>query len=160
MAGQCCQRNEGEDTLMGEGGNDELYRGEDNDTYIWNPGDGADLIDETGGTDAIRFGPGIAPGDLSFNLDGYSLYVHVGGETLTLSGQFDMAGSVVERAEVANGSHLSLLGPFAIQGMPGLDYLQGFAGLTRILSGLEGDDELYGSDVNDLLDGGPGDDAL
>ncbi|GGF64566.1 calcium-binding protein [Mameliella alba] len=152
--------NEGDDTLMGEGGNDELYRGEDNDTYIWNPGDGADLIDETGGTDAIRFGPGIAPGDLSFNLDGYSLNVHVGGETLTLSGQFDMAGSVVERAEVANGSHLSLLGPFAIQGTPGLDYLQGFAGLTRILSGLEGDDELYGSDVNDLLDGGPGGDAL
>ncbi|BBU54261.1 hypothetical protein KU6B_05260 [Mameliella alba] len=70
---------------MGEGGSDELYRGEDNDTYIWNPGDGADLIDETGGTDAIRFGPGIAPGDLSFNLDGYSLNVHVGGETLTLN---------------------------------------------------------------------------
>ncbi|ODM46407.1 hypothetical protein A9320_07140 [Ruegeria sp. PBVC088] len=86
--------------------------------------------------------------------------MHVGGETLTLSGQFDMAGSVVERAEVANGSHLSPLGPFAIQGTPGLDYLQGFAGLTRILSGLEGDDELYASGVNDLLDGGPGGGAL
>ena len=48
--------NDGEDILIGGGGNDVLRGGTGNDTYIWNLGDGRDLVQELGegGLDTLQ----------------------------------------------------------------------------------------------------------
>ena len=48
--------NDGDDTLIGGGGNDVLRGGADNDTYVWNLGDGRDLVQEFagGGLDTLE----------------------------------------------------------------------------------------------------------
>jgi Ca2+-binding RTX toxin-like protein len=61
----------GDDVISGGSGNDVLKGGQGKDVYLINPGDGIDVIDAYGATaadrDILRFGEGIAYGDLTFN---------------------------------------------------------------------------------------------
>ena len=43
----------GRDQLIGGGGNDMLFGGDDDDEFIWNPGDGSDVVEGQGGTDGL-----------------------------------------------------------------------------------------------------------
>ena len=45
----------GNDTLNGGAGDDRLYGGAGNDTFIWNPGDGNDIVDGGRGFDTLDF---------------------------------------------------------------------------------------------------------
>ncbi|HET6575770.1 MAG TPA: calcium-binding protein [Fimbriiglobus sp.] len=45
----------GNDQLTGAGGDDQMFGGDDSDTFVWNPGDGSDLIEGESGTDALAF---------------------------------------------------------------------------------------------------------
>ena len=55
------------DTFQGGGGDDRLEGREGNDTFVYNVGDGNDVINEYDGTaDKISFGSGIVSTDLSF----------------------------------------------------------------------------------------------
>ncbi|MBI5108108.1 MAG: putative Ig domain-containing protein, partial [Rhodocyclales bacterium] len=61
---------DGDDILMGGADADQLRGGAGNDVYVFNPGDGADAIDNRdGGNDMIRFGDGVAPADVSLAYD-------------------------------------------------------------------------------------------
>ena len=40
----------GDDRVVGAGGGDDMKGGADNDTLVWNNGDGSDVIDGDGGT--------------------------------------------------------------------------------------------------------------
>ena len=65
----------GNDTLIGGEGDDILYAGPGNDTFIYNVGDGWDVIDyenwtgtsEPGDVDKLVFGAGITANDLTFS---------------------------------------------------------------------------------------------
>ena len=53
------------ETLVGGRGNDRLHGGGGSDTYVWNPGDGSDVIEDYAwGQDVnvLRFGPGVGLG--------------------------------------------------------------------------------------------------
>ena len=71
----------GNDTIIGGKGNDNLNGGEGSDTYVWNLGDGFDVItDRYNETDTIRFGEGISLNQLAFERDNHHLYVYVNGD--------------------------------------------------------------------------------
>lgn len=86
----------GPDLLAGGRGNDVLLGGEGSDTYYFARGDGADAIVESprdsGAPDRIRFGPGIAFGDLTPQVRqsptgaAYAIQVGVGADAVMFTG--------------------------------------------------------------------------
>ena len=72
--------------------NDVLRGGVGNDTYIFNIGDGLDVIDDADGADTVRFGAGITLNYLSFvplsNNDLVINFVGTPDDQITISGQF------------------------------------------------------------------------
>src|SRR5207248_7525088 len=46
---------DGNDTIDGNGGNDLALLGAGDDTFIWDPGDGSDMIEGQDGLDTMRF---------------------------------------------------------------------------------------------------------
>ena len=67
----------GHDTLTGGIDNDTLFGGAGNDTYIFNRGDGQDLICDTAGNDILKFGDNIIESDLLFKQDEYKLTIAI-----------------------------------------------------------------------------------
>ena len=76
----------GNDTIIGNDGNDTLNGGYGNDTYIWNKGNGFDTITDYGldadniKTDKIKFGEGITFEDLSFVRQGNNMHIYVNND--------------------------------------------------------------------------------
>ena len=46
---------DGSDSIDGNGGNDVAFMGADDDTFVWDPGDGSDRIEGQDGADTMRF---------------------------------------------------------------------------------------------------------
>jgi Ca2+-binding RTX toxin-like protein len=46
---------DGNDTIIGGKGNDEVFLGAGNDIFIWNPGEGSDMVEGQGGIDTMQF---------------------------------------------------------------------------------------------------------
>lgn len=155
-----------------------LIGGAGHDTYLFNLGDGFDLIDDVGSPgeeNVVVFGAGIDPGTLSFEYAG-----HGGGLTLKVGNcddalyranfnSFDAtAPRPIESFQFADGTVLTfdqlftwgvrVLGtswvPFG-----GVEHLSGTFADDEIF-GFGRRDELLGLDGNDTLIGGPGDDVL
>ena len=149
--------NDGGDTLTGSSGNDRLYGGDGDD---WLAGRmGKDLIDGGGGIDSISYN-GSDAGVMINLMDG------------TVSGG-SAEGDVIIDIENVQGSHYQdilvgddganrlsgIFGDDELWGNGGDDVLYGQDGADR-LGGGDGDDELLGSNGNDVLDGGSGADRL
>jgi Ca2+-binding RTX toxin-like protein len=45
----------GNDTVDGNGGNDTAFQGDGNDTFVWDPGDGSDIVEGQSGVDTLLF---------------------------------------------------------------------------------------------------------
>ncbi|WP_309293198.1 putative Ig domain-containing protein [Azonexus sp.] len=100
----------GDDTLIGGTGNDYLVGGDGADTYVFNLGDGQDIVVEASGGNVICFGEGILPESLSFvsgsawNGVAYVSVVQIGygdqGDTVLIQG--GLLGNF-EHIEFANG---------------------------------------------------------
>jgi Ca2+-binding RTX toxin-like protein len=106
----------GNDVIQGGAGNDMLDGGSGNDTYVFNIGDGIDIItDEVApaNENCIRFGAGITLADLRVVREPGDLVINVGtnGDTLILRG-FDPTGAtgslVVQTLKFADGSQANL----------------------------------------------------
>ena len=179
----------GDDVLDGGTGNDWLDGGAGSDIYRFGLGSGQDTIssyDETEGkVDAVEFGAGILPADVTLRRSGDNLVMSVAGsaDRLTVSNYFWWDANTgerrVEELRFADGTvwdvaevKRQVLAPTdegevlvafdtddVLDGAGGDDAVYGRAG-DDSLSGGTGADSLYGEEGNDSLDGGEGNDRL
>ncbi|HEX6963091.1 MAG TPA: putative Ig domain-containing protein [Lacipirellula sp.] len=169
----------GDDILIGGAGNDQLVGGEGKDIYIFNRGDGVDVVFDTPATanavDAsiVRFGADLTRRQVKFRPG--SLFLDIGaGEGLHLEGWDSLnpqASPILGRLEFADGDVMTygdvLAQGFDIDGTEEDDdghddahpLLVG-TGVTDRIRGFAGNDELQGWAGNDVLDGGSGNDRL
>lgn len=90
----------GDDILQGGSGDDYLKGGIGNDEYIYDLGDGHDVIEDTSGTaDFIRFGSGISQSDVVFSLE------QNGDLTLSISSD---PGSLISFSRQSTGNLLGI----------------------------------------------------
>lgn len=98
----------------GGSGNDTLNGTYFADTYYFNSGDGADTIDETGGSDYASFadtlvmGAGINALDLIFNKNGNDLAIQRAGsqDRVTVTDWYSDTGNQVEIVALSDGTEL------------------------------------------------------
>ena len=172
-------------TYIGGPGNDTLNGTSRADLYVFNRGDGHDIIKEVevelqpaGQVDVLQFGPGIAPQDVSVTRIGTDLVLKLfnGTDSITIKSWYSTQGATtnqVEEVRFADGtvllaSELTERG-LTLEGTTQGETLNGLSGYSNVLHGLEGNDtlvggtradQLYGGPGNDSLDGGAGDDLL
>ena len=167
----------GSDTLMGEDGSDTLQGGLDadqlsggsgNDVYVFNIGDGADQISDSGSledVDILVFGAGIAAEDVTISGVGSDVILLIGsnGDSIQLSGQMWSKAQAVEEFHFSNGvvwaAEAIAAQLVAAQISNGDDIISG-SGFNDIISAADGNDTVYGSEGNDLVYGGSGNDML
>ncbi|MFM9966962.1 MAG: calcium-binding protein, partial [Burkholderiales bacterium] len=162
----------GADSITGARGNDLLIGDDGSDTYLFNPGDGADTIDEKGmiaigiadmaGVDVIRFAEGITTADvvLERQANGDLKIGYGAQDQITVRGQYNVPGNAIERIEFADGARieaaqLAALAPMAIEGTAADDVLIG-TNDNDTIRGLDGNDVLNGEAGEDRLEGGAG----
>jgi Ca2+-binding RTX toxin-like protein len=169
---------DGRDTFIGGAGDDKLFDRDPGtaDTYIFNLGDGQDVLqDSGGGFDVLRF-PGITPADVfvSKTVDGSDidrdLVVGIRGkrDRVTVDGFFEpnyagILANEIERIEFDDGSAWSLQQILErIEATPGseLDDLMYGTDAGETMDALGGDDTVYGYAGDDTLIGGAGNDDL
>ena len=178
----------GSGTLIGGLGNDRIYGSNGDDVYIFNRGDGQDLITDTGGVDTIRFGDSIRPDDIvikrvgngyGHNLelcikdtdDKVAVYEHFG--TNSYWGSVDNPAVKIERVEFTDGTVWTKEDiddrMHNRTGTDGADTIEAYGkrgvvyhglGGDDWLRGAAGDDKLYGDDGNDTISGGEGNNLL
>ncbi|HHQ4479377.1 TPA: calcium-binding protein, partial [Aeromonas veronii] len=153
-------------TYEGGTGNDTLTGGYAGDTYLFNLGDGADvIIDKAGGsgegfTDELRFGADIAQSDIEVVHVGNDLvFRHINGtDSVTVQNWFTADFSKTYQLEKVtftstgaswNQADLEQM-VLKFTGNAGNDTLYGWSGQDHLLGG-EGNDTLNGGDGNDLL---------
>jgi Ca2+-binding RTX toxin-like protein len=162
----------GNDVINGGAGNDTLDGGAGNDVYLFASGFGQDTITELSGIDTVRFATGIGAADVQLSRDQSNLYLRLmaTGDLVTVAGNFDIAGSAIERVEFADGtawdasvvsaaSYLGTAGPDTFFGTEVNEHMLGLAG-NDDLEGFGGDDVLEGGADADTLQGGAGADTL
>jgi hypothetical protein len=78
----------GNDTVDGNGGADTALLGAGDDTFVWNPGDGSDIVEGQAGTDRMVFNGAAAAEnfDLSANGSRLRLFRNVGNITMDTAG--------------------------------------------------------------------------
>ena len=172
----------GDDRFIGGLGDDTLYGGAGRSTYVYNPGDGSDVIYNGGAQDSagpqgradtgdngansgvftnttrdvIEFGAGITAADVSIEQVGADLILTLtDGETITLR---DFDSNPVEALEFADGS-TQVISSFQGESWTGRGKTWFTSGRDNKFGG-EGDDTLNGRSGNDQLYGGGGDDTL
>jgi Ca2+-binding RTX toxin-like protein len=160
-------------TIQGGKGNDTITGGLLSDTYIFNLGDGADTIADYGtGTDVLRFGAGINPGDitLSASLNGRDLIIsHANGtDKITVSSYF-VAGlggkdNCIEQIQFADGTvwdSTKLATGAVITGTSGNDTIMS-TGMATTIQGGKGNDTITGGLLADtyLFNLGDGSDTI
>ncbi len=165
-----------EDTLAGGLGSDYLSGGGYADTYIFNSGDGQDIVDDDNtfilgsgfvsvdtAPDILRLGEGITSADVSLERVGQSLKLNIGtnGDSVLLQGQNDyyhtgvfgaISNGRIERVEFADGEVWTWqdLNARAIadQTTTGDDTIDGFA-LEDRFEASAGNDTMRGGDSSD-----------
>ena len=165
---------ESNDTLSGGAGNDLLSGGAGDDAYLFNLGDGLDLIaDEATVSEGntLVFGEGITLAGLERRLTfrDNTLIMRIGenGDEVHLANfnpnEADTGPRAVQTFVFADGTILNyeqlVQNTFIIQGDTQDDLLSG-TNITDRLYGYEGFDRLAGNGGQDTLTGGAGDDEL
>ena len=145
-----------DDTLEGATGNDTVEGAGGSDTYVFNLGDGQDIVVNTStghvdDIDALAFGVGITSSDVAFSLNGTDLIIDIvssPGDQITVQ-EFIGRGEI-DRLEFADGAVLSSLDVRNIlaPNTTGNDNITGTTG-NDVLFGNAGDDTLSGSSGSD-----------
>ncbi|MDF0665708.1 MAG: calcium-binding protein [Nitrospira sp.] len=160
----------GRDTLVGGLDNDVLRGGTGHDTYLFNLGDGIDMIEDVaavGEGNLIQFGVGISRNDLIVRHDevARTLIIQVGtsGTDRLVLNNFDLTGAngslVVETLAFADGSTTGINSFFRPTITEGDDTITTAAG-DDVIDALGGDDIVDAGAGNDTIAGGIGNDTL
>jgi Ca2+-binding RTX toxin-like protein len=165
----------GADTLSGGTGMDSLSGDDGDDVYLFDAGDGQDVIKEyafgpsSGGVDTIYFGESLDISDLIVRQAGdpgsigHLVFTFQGSsDKITIWGGINAGSDYrVESVEFSNGSSLSYADLFALSIIPtaGNDLFFGDE-FGNALMGQDGDDTLAGGGGGDTLSGGAGDDVI
>ena len=174
-----------DDTLLGGFGNDVIAGGRGDDLITlsksagafgadlvqFNLGDGHDtvLAAQTGGY-TLRFGPGIAAGDVYF-IPAVGVAIHGVSDQIIgrLPDRIEFADGLVWDAEMIEAVRLGEpVVAMTLHGTDGADTMQGRGGADALfgeagndsLAGVGGDDTLYGGLGSDTLNGGLGSNVL
>ena len=162
----------GNDTLIGGAGNDVLYGGWDNDTYVFNLGDGNDVIEDyvasssNSKADKVIFGAGISADDIVLSRSGDNMIIKYSeNDSITIVNQYSNGYYWVENFEFADGTKLTvndlLNTSLKIKGSGVIkDFDGGYGTRNTTLVGSDEADEIYGYSGNDTLIGGAGNDVL
>ena len=146
---------DGSDIITGNQGNDILNGGNDDDTYIWNLGDGFDTItDEHGEFDIISFGENIAYEDLTFSRVGDDLHINVNANSnqgMKIVDFYKYDANKIEYLEFSDGSLYDIATSPLVWSLSNGD---------DTVSGTDYDDTIYGNGGNDTISAGNGDDTL
>ena len=158
------------DIIEGKAGNDTLQGGLGGDIYVFNVGDGTDVITDvgtTGETDVLQLGAGITPASVQIERGTVSFWdmrlVLGGSDEITVTAHWNDANSVLEEIRFDDGTvwteadtrlqylaqHTSDLG----------ETVNGFL-VDDVIDAKGGDDSIYAYDGDDTLIGGAGDDFL
>lgn len=160
----------GHDVYTGGGGNEYLWDASSvsNDVYHFGAGDGSDVIDDYGGTDAIILGPGITEDGLRVRSTGAYLEFRLNsGEKVTVWSMFDESTGAlngnkgIESIVFSDGTQWGVgrIRSESLKTSSASDVVYGFEN-DDVLDGGDGDDRLYGRNGNDTLAGGIGHDRL
>ena len=168
----------GNDILRGGLGADELHGGEGDDIYVFNLGDGTDLIEEWGeesDMDVLVFGAGISASVVAVASDGDEgiiLTIGSNGDAIQIVHQMAASNDAVEEIRFADGTVWTAAdiagalidgqssdGDDEIFGLSSDDIIHARGGDDTI-DGQDGDDVIYGDDGNDVLWGGNGRNVL
>jgi Ca2+-binding RTX toxin-like protein len=78
----------GNDTVIGGRGNDTALLGAGNDTFVWNPGEGSDIVEGQGGIDTLQFNDANVTENVTISANGNRarLFRDVGNVTMDLGG--------------------------------------------------------------------------
>ena len=158
----------GNDILDGGTGNDYLQGGAGDDTYVFGRGYGKDVINDNSGRNRLRFREGITAADLHVSNTGNSnVTIQIRGTEDSLTIEYFHNNEIYRNfvLEFADGSEMNLLdenSPFLnLIGGENADILRPvYNNIGTSLSGMGGDDTLYGGNGNDILNGGSGNDIL
>ena len=170
---------DGNDIIVGGKGDDILDGGDGDDTYVFNIGDGADIIEESGGgMDIIKFGEGINKEDIIISKSKREegdreptcltiKFKNNDKDSITLQSIIrDNKPSPYYAGEkalqFANGDKLSFEDIIALSlvGTDKNETIRGYSDANNTIVGNGGNDELYGDRGDDTLIGGTGDDIL
>jgi Ca2+-binding RTX toxin-like protein len=135
---------DGNDTVTGGAGKDTAFLGAGNDKFIWNPGDGSDVVDGEAGNDSLAFIGSDGNEIINISANGTDVLVtrDVGVVTMDLN-------SIENVVITANGGNDLITAG------------NGLSTLTNLtIDGGTGNDTIIGGDGNDLLIGGDGDDVI
>jgi Ca2+-binding RTX toxin-like protein len=171
----------GNDTLYGGAGNDSIFAGtgadymeggSGNDTVVYSLGDGADTVKDKGATtdtaDSVLIS-GYASASTIFTRVGNSNDVQItfsgnSTDSLLIKDGFRSGNSMIETVSFSSGgsktSQQIRAEVLAKQATNGADTIEGFYGVTNIISGGGGNDILRGSNLGDTLYGNSGNDAF
>ena len=149
----------GGDVIRGGTGNDYAEGGAGNDRYLFNLGDGQDVIyDQTGTADTLEFGAGIDPSDVTVRQDPTNTSYLV----LSIAGTGDQVSiQGIDTILFANGTNwtVSTLPVEPLLAGTGVVKLYGDS-LGNQLIGTSGDDIFTGKAGNDVLLGSSGSDVF
>jgi len=121
---------DGDDVLIGGRGNDSLSGHQGNDTYIFSRGDGDDLINEMGGYDTIAFDRSVDINSLRFirELNDDLVIEYGDSDKITVRNHYGSEGYQIERFEVAGTRFASSQLDQMIQALASYGVEQGFSG--------------------------------
>jgi Ca2+-binding RTX toxin-like protein len=156
------------DTIIGGKGNDTLNGGGGDDTYVFNRGDGQDIITDNSGFNRILFGENIAAADLYARIDVRDLVI-----VLKEDGKsFEECSDSIRIKEhnqntlfrmgalvFADGTILDLTGIMNLLGTEGSEAINWSVTQLNINAG-DGNDTVNAGSFNDTIAGGKGNDSL
>ncbi len=140
----------GNDTLAGGAGTDLLDGGAGDDTYCFAAGDGMDTVNDQIG-DSTLILANIIQADVYFRRDGENLVLYFRnspGDQLTFSGQFDASTGLALRGLTVDFGD----GTPVVLDAAGID--------QQVLQASEFDDEIYGNEAANTINGLGGDDVV
>ena len=86
-------------------GNDTVYGGSGDDTYLYNLGDGNDTINDYSGSDTLRFGAGITTDNINVSLRGSDMLITFSDDQVVKIVNWFQAGiGSIEQFEFADGT--------------------------------------------------------